>query len=88
MRQTMKTLPFALLLAVAACAQWQNKEPLGREYGDATTHNMSVQVVDPAPDLEGKEIPDMAGTRASGAVNRYDTGTVIEPESIETTSGF
>jgi hypothetical protein len=58
----MKTLPFALLLAVAACAQWQNKEPLGREYGDATTHNMSVQV--------------------------YDTGTVIEPESIETTAGF
>ena len=44
--------------------------------------------VDPAPDLEGKEIPDMAGTRASGAVNRYDTGTVIEPESIETTSNF
>jgi hypothetical protein len=84
----MKVLPFALLFAVAACAQWQNKDTLGHEYGDATTHNMSVQVIDPAPDLEGKEIPDMAGTRASGALNRYDTGTVIEPESIDTTSNF
>jgi hypothetical protein len=84
----MKVLPFALLFAVAACAQWQNKDTLGREYGDATTHNISVQVIDPAPNLEGKEIPDMAGTRASGAVNRYDTGTEIEPESIETTAGF
>ena len=88
MRQTMKTLPFALLLAVAACVQYSNKEPLGRDYGDATSHNLSVQVINPAPDLEGKEIPDMAGTRASGAVNRYDTGTVIEPESIETTDTF
>ena len=88
MRQTMKVLPFALLFAVAACAQWQNKEPLGRDYGDAMSHNLSVQVIDPAPDLEGKEIPDMAGTRASGAIDRYDTGTVIEPESIDTTSNF
>ena len=86
MRQTMKLLPFALLFAVAACAQWQNKEPLGRDYGNSVTHNMSVQVIDPAPNLEGKEIPDMEGTRAAGAMERYDTGTVIEPETIDTTS--
>jgi hypothetical protein len=49
---------------------------------------MSVQVIDPAPNLEGKEIPDMAGTRANGAMERYNTGTVIEPESIETTDSF
>lgn len=88
MRQTMKLLPFALLLAVTACAQYQNKEPLGRDYGNAVNHNMSVQVIDPAPNLEGKEVPDMAGTRASGAVKRYDSGTVIQPEEIDTTSGF
>ena len=88
MRQTMKLLPFALLFAVTACAQWQNKEPLGRDYGNAVTHNMSVQVIDPAPNLEGKEIPDMAGTRANGAMERYNTGTVIAPETIDTTSGF
>ena len=86
MRQTMKLLPFALLFAVAACAQWQNKESLGRDYGNAVTHNMSVQVIDPAPNLEGKEIPDLDGVRANGAMERYNTGTVIEPETIETTS--
>jgi hypothetical protein len=79
----MKLLPFALLFAVAAC---QHLEPLGRDYGNAVTHNMSVQVIDPAPNLEGKEIPDMEGTRAAGAMERYDTGTVIAPETIETTS--
>ncbi len=84
MRQTMKILPLALLFAVAAC---QHLEPLGRDYGNAVTHNLSVHVIDPAPNLEGKEIPDMEGTRAAGAMERYDAGTEIEPESIETT-GF
>lgn len=85
MRQTMKALPVVLLFAVAACAQYQNDQPLGRDFGNAVTHNMSVQVIDPAPNLEGKEIPNMEGTRAAGAIERYDTGTVIEPETIETT---
>lgn len=85
MRQTMKILPFALLFAVAAC---QHMEPLGRDYGNAINHNLSVQVIDPAPSFEGREIPDMEGTRASGAVDRYDTGTVITPESIDTTDAF
>ena len=85
MRQTMKILPLALLFAAAACAQYENDTPLGRDYGNAVTHNMSVQVIDPAPNLEGKEIPNMEGTRAAGAIERYDTGTVIEPETIETT---
>ena len=88
MRQTMKILPFALLFAVAACAEWQNKEPLGRDYSNAVNHNISVHVIDPAPSFEGREIPDMRGTRASGAVDRYDTGTELQPETIETTSGF
>jgi hypothetical protein len=88
MKQMMKLLPVALLFAAAACAQYSNKEPLGRDYGNAVNHNMSVQVIDPAPNLEGKENPDMAGTRASQAIKRYDTGTVIQPEQIDTTSGF
>lgn len=85
MKQTMKLVPFALLFAVAACAQYQNKEPLSRDYGDAVNHNMAVQVIDPAPNWEGKEIPDMAGTRASDAIKRYDSGTVIQPQQIDTT---
>jgi hypothetical protein len=30
-------------------------------------------------------LPDMAGTREADAIRRYDTGTVIEPVTIETT---
>ena len=85
MRQTMKVLPLALLFAVTACAQYQNDAPLGRDFGNSIHHNLSVQVIDPAPNLEGKEVPNMEGTRAAGAIQRYDTGTVIEPETIETT---
>jgi hypothetical protein len=82
----MKLLPFALLFAVAACAQYQNKESMGRDYGDAVHHNLSVHVIDPAPNLKGKETPDMNGNRAAGALERYKTGTELEPESIDTTS--
>jgi hypothetical protein len=88
MKQTVKLLAFALLLAGTACAQYSNKEPLGRDYGNAINHNMSVQVIDPAPNLEGKEIPDMAGTRAAGALQRYNTGTEIRPETLETSDSF
>ena len=86
MRQTIKVLPFALLFAVAACAQYQHEESMGRDYGDAVHHNLSVHVIDPAPNLEGKEVPDMEGNRAAGALQRYKTGTELEPESIDTTS--
>jgi hypothetical protein len=81
----MKLLPFALLFAVAAC---QHLKPLGRDYGNAVNHNLSVHVINPAPNLEGKEIPDMEGTRAASAMERYDTGTVFAPETIETTSAI
>ena len=85
MRQTKKLLPLALLFAVAACSQYENDQYLGRDMGNAITHNFSVQIIDPAPNLEGKEVPNMEGTRAAGAVDRYDTGTEITPETIDTT---
>ena len=82
MTKTMRILPFALLFAVGAC---QHLEPLGRDYGNAYNHNLSVQVIDPAPSFEGREVPDMNGERAAGAVDRYATGAVIAPEEVETT---
>lgn len=81
MKTAMKLLPLGLLLAVAACYHTQ---PLGKDFGNSVNHNMSMHIINPAPDLEGREVPDMAGTRASGAIERYDTGNVIEPEAIET----
>ena len=83
MRKLTKTLPFALIVAVAGC---QHLAPLGRDFGNAVNHNLSVQVIDPAPSLEGREVPDFEGTRASGAIERYDSGNVLRPETIETTN--
>ncbi len=82
MKTTIKLLPLGLLLVVAAC---NHTQPLGRDFGNATNHNFSMQIINPAPDLEGREVPDMEGIRAAGAIERYDSGTVISPESIETT---
>ncbi len=83
MKTTIKLLPLGLLLVVAAC---NHTQPLGPNFGDAVHHNMSMQIINPAPDLEGREVPGMEGTRADGAIERYDSGTVISPEAIETTN--
>ena len=82
MKTTIKLLPLGLLLVVAAC---KHTQPLSPSFGDAVNHNMSMQIINPAPDLEGREVPAMEGTRAAGAIERYDTGTVITPEVIDTT---
>ncbi len=71
-----------LPLIVAAC---NHTTPLRPDFGNSVYHNMSMHIINPAPDYAGREVPDMAGTRAASALKRYDTGTVIEPVSIETT---
>lgn len=74
-----------LPLVLAACeVDYTNKSPLRQTYGNATYHNMSMQIIDPAPNLEGREVPEMNGVRAAGAIERYESGTVIEPESQDT----
>jgi hypothetical protein len=82
MKTAMKLLPLGLLLVVAAC---NHTQPLGKDFGNSVHHNMSMHIINPAPDLEGREVPDMEGTTASGAVERYESGAVIAPEVIETT---
>lgn len=72
-----------VLLAAAGCADYSNKQPLGRDYGNTQTHNFATQIINPAPVYEGREVPDLAGTRAAGAIERYDTGAVLKPEILE-----
>ena len=83
MKTTIKLLPLGLLLVVAAC---NHTQPLSPYFGNAVHHNLSMQIINPAPDLEGREVPDMEGTRAAGAIERYDTGTGFAPVIIETTN--
>ena len=85
MKSTTLLLSCGLLFAVSGCgAHWGPQERLGSDFGNSVQHNAAVQIIDPAPNWEGRETPDMAGVRAEGAIERYNTGTVIQPEQIET----
>ena len=84
MKRTYILLAVVLGLAVSACEN-RNAVPLGRDFGNATQHNMSQQIIDPEPVYAGYGAPDMEGTRAAGALGRYKSGSVttIEAESTQ-----
>ena len=79
-----KTFGAAVLcsLALAAC---ENKEPLGPGFGDSVRHNISVQSVNPIPPTMVQGPSDMAGPRAGLAIERYDTGKIIDTRREQTT---
>ncbi len=79
MNRIIATLPFVLILAVSACEN-RNIPPLGKDFGNATLHNMSQHIINPEPVTAGYGAPDLDGERAKGAIDRYKSGTVIEPE--------
>ncbi len=83
MKTALTAVSFVVLVIVSGCQQYSNQVPLGRDFSNSVHHNMSMHIIDPAPSLEGREVPDMAGTRAESAIERYDTGTIIEPIEAE-----
>lgn len=76
----------ALTLFVAAGCSSEPPQP-GRGFGDSNAQNLSIQVLDPKPDLAGKEVPDLNGRRDALAMERYQTGKTITPVAMRTTSG-
>ncbi len=74
-------LPVAAALGTVGC---EAKEHLSSDFGNSVNHNMSLHIVNPDPVYLAPEIPDFNGIRAAGAMERYETGTVIEPDDIET----
>jgi len=79
MKTIIITISVASLLGLAACS---TSKPLSADFGNATQHNMAVQVVDPDT---ATQPPLHDGTHTAEAVKRYRTGDVKEPEPIETT---
>ncbi len=80
MKRAFVFLPVVLTLAVSACEWNRNVPPLGRDFGDATSHNMSQHIINPEPVTAGYGAPALDGARAKGAIERYETGSVTEPE--------
>ena len=57
-------------------------------FGEATAHNAAVMIIDPNP--PGAQNTDLAldGDRAVIAQDRYQTDTVEQPESLNTTDSL
>ena len=73
----------------AACADPGLREApahLGADFGNAVSHNAAQQIVDPAPAHASADAPPMDGARAAGALQRYRSGAVIVPDTVETTT--
>jgi hypothetical protein len=83
----MKGITFVTLLVagglVAACAPQENLHP---DFGNSVRHNMSIHIINPAPQYPtANQPPSLDGPRAAAAQERYDKGEVIEPERLRTT---
>lgn len=77
----------AAVVAVGACVRADpgNDGPLGVDFGDAVRANAALQVIDPRPARAGQGAPRLDGRRAAVVIERYETGTVLAPERVETT---
>ncbi len=80
MKRITATLPLVLMLAVSACVENRNIPPLGKDFGNATTHNLSQHIVNPEPVTAGYGAPAYDGVRVKSAIERYKSGSVIPPE--------
>jgi hypothetical protein len=76
----------ALVSALSACSNVyrQSGTPFPG-YGNAIRQNAAVMIVDPQPASAANTTIDMDGRRAFLAIERYRTGTAIEPEELSTT---
>ena len=79
MKRITAMLPLVLTLAVSACAENRNILPLGKDFGNSTTHNLSQHIINPEPVTAGYGAPALDGARATGAMERYKSGSVIQP---------
>ena len=82
-----------LLLGLGACAAPHEgsggsgpgpREHLGKDFGNAVSHNAEQHIIDPIPAQAAAGAPEMDGARAAGAIRRYRSGEVTAPETLET----
>ncbi len=81
MNRIIAILSLVLLFAVSACTENRNIPHLSKDFGNATIHNFSQHIVNPDPVTAGYGAPALNGTRAAGVIERYTSGSVIEPDT-------
>jgi hypothetical protein len=80
---TVITITSCLLLATACDS---NKKPLHRDFGKSVTQNMHVHIVKPRVANPNAAVPELEGTRAFRAIDRYNQGETEEVKSESTTA--
>lgn len=81
MKNMFRILPITLLVGLAGCT---NNKPINSDFGNSVQHNMAMHIINPAPNYAGSEVAPTDGVRAALAMERYQSGDVIEPEVHET----
>ena len=74
-------LATAIVPVVSGCEEQiqQERSPaFGPAFGNAVENNRAAQIVNPIPPV-ATAAPDFNGKRAESAIERYRTGTVIQP---------
>ena len=74
----------AVSFTLAACDSiYDHNEPLNPGFGNSIKHNDAVAIVDPVPANASDGAPDFDGKRGKLAIERYETGAVIDAEAEE-----
>ncbi|MBW7850748.1 MAG: hypothetical protein H3C38_09655 [Rhodospirillales bacterium] len=81
MRKLLLLILATLSPALAACQGSVISEP---GFGDAVNHNVAMQVINPDPHPGQEPAPEASGRRAADAMERYQSGKVIQPKPLNT----
>ncbi len=84
---TATTSALALMVMLGGCEGTRYAYPYQPHpsYGAVMAQNLETMVVDPEPAYAQAGAPDFHGKRALLAIDRYEKGTVIEPERLRVT---
>lgn len=70
---------------IAGCEEYRaRRDGITLGHGNANTHNIAVQTVDPWPEYVADTRIDVDGERARIANKRYRKNKVIEPQGLST----
>ena len=75
----------ALLVGLGAC-DTRPHYSVGPGFGDATLHNMAVQIINPDPNVEEEPAP-VEGVRSQQAIDKYNAGKVEKATAPGTGGG-
>jgi len=77
------------LISLAGCSEYVRRSELISPYsGDAVNGNKVVQMVDPWPRASARRVIAYDGIDMRRAVQRYHSGTVIQPRGIGTSAAY